>query len=52
MEEPWLAPVRDEALPAFASAAIFLIAFPPLPVCRRLITLVPVVLVVLERSRG
>jgi apolipoprotein N-acyltransferase len=45
----WL-PVREEALPAFASAALFLIAFPPfrllLPV---FLTLVPVAIVVARK---
>ncbi len=29
MRRPGWLPVREEALPAFASAALFLIAFPP-----------------------
>jgi apolipoprotein N-acyltransferase len=45
----WL-PLREEALPAFASAALFLIAFPPfrllLPV---FLTLVPVLIVVARK---
>jgi apolipoprotein N-acyltransferase len=45
----WL-PVRDEALPAFASAALFLIAFPPFRLLLpAFLTLVPVVIVVARK---
>jgi apolipoprotein N-acyltransferase len=45
----WL-PVREEALPAFASAALFLIAFPPFRVVLpAFLTLVPVSIVVARK---
>ncbi len=51
MRRPGWLPVREEALPAFASAALFLIAFPPfrllVPV---FLTLVPVCVVVARKA--
>jgi apolipoprotein N-acyltransferase len=45
----WL-PIREEALPAFASAALFLIAFPPFRLLLpAFLTLVPVALVVARK---
>ena len=50
MRRPGWLPVRDEALPAFASAALFLIAFPPFRLLLpAFLTLVPVALVVARK---
>ena len=50
MRRPGWLPVRDEALPAFASAALFLIAFPPFRLLAPVfLTLVPVAIVVARK---
>lgn len=50
MRRPGWLPVRDEALPAFASAALFLIAFPPFRLLvPAFLTLVPVAIVVARK---
>ena len=50
MRRPGWLPVREEALPAFASAALFLIAFPPFRLLLpAFLTLIPVAIVVARK---
>ena len=50
MRRPGWLPVREEALPAFASAALFLIAFPPFRLLLpAFLTLIPVVVTVARK---
>ena len=50
MRRPGWFPVRDEALPAFASAALFLVAFPPFRLLvPAFLTLVPVAIAVARK---